>query len=109
LSTILFKVLNAHNHIVIQDMLKQVSRFVKAASTPNELNESGRIELAHTAISLLQTLPAARDAVLEYLCTIYDQAVNQHINRLDDVNSGIHQSGQSKYHVIITTTFNIII
>ncbi|XP_064477037.1 integrator complex subunit 5-like [Ornithodoros turicata] len=40
-------------------------------------------DVTKAAIRLLKTLPAARDAVLEYMHNLFDDAVNKHIMKLD--------------------------
>jgi len=38
-------------------------------------------ELVKSALQLLQSLPATRSAVLQYITDIYDDAVNQHLEQ----------------------------
>lgn len=45
-------------------------------------------DVTKAAIRLLKTLPAARDAVLEYMQNLFDNAVNKHIMKLDTDDSG---------------------
>lgn len=46
-------------------------------------------DLAKAAIRLLKTLPVAREAVLEYMHNLFDDAVNRHIMRLDSEDTGV--------------------
>lgn len=45
-------------------------------------------DVAKAAIRLLKTLPVAREAVLEYMHNLFDDAVSRHIVRLDSEESG---------------------
>jgi hypothetical protein len=42
-----------------------------------------REELCRCALYLLQNLPSAHHAVLEYLCDLFDEAVNAHILEIE--------------------------
>lgn len=46
-------------------------------------------DAAKAAIRLLKTLPVAREAVLEYMHNLFDDAVNRHIMRLDSEETGV--------------------
>ncbi|CAN7975226.1 unnamed protein product [Ixodes persulcatus] len=46
-------------------------------------------DVAKAAIRLLKTLPVAREAVLEYMHNLFDDAVNRHIMRLDSEDTGV--------------------
>ncbi|XP_050023313.1 integrator complex subunit 5 isoform X1 [Dermacentor andersoni] len=46
-------------------------------------------DVAKAAIRLLKTLPVAREAVLEYMHNLFDDAVNRHIMRLDSEETGV--------------------
>lgn len=59
-------------------LLAQLRQFIAGASQPNK---SSNQELARLALSLLNSLPAARGAVLEYLCFLFDSAVANHISQ----------------------------
>ncbi|KAH9363970.1 hypothetical protein HPB48_006982 [Haemaphysalis longicornis] len=45
-------------------------------------------DVAQAAIRLLKTLPVAREAVLEYMHSLFDDAVSRHIARLDSEEPG---------------------
>lgn len=64
----------------MQEILNNVSKFVKGST--HEINIPGD-ELARAALFLLSTLPSSRQAVLEYLCSVYDEAVNEHVLKPD--------------------------
>ncbi|XP_064616946.1 integrator complex subunit 5-like [Liolophura sinensis] len=62
-----------------QDILGQVRKFIRGANYEEKV--SGE-ELCQSALYLLRTLPAARHAVLEYLCNVFTEAVNSHLLHL---------------------------
>lgn len=64
-----------------KDILSEVRTFI--AGTSNEKSISHE-SLARSALHLLQTLPVARHAVLEHLCSLFDEAVKLHILQSDD-------------------------
>jgi len=68
----------------LQEILNNVTKFVRGST--HEISVPGD-ELARTALFLLGTLPSSRQAVLEYLCSVYDEAVNEHMLK-PDVGSG---------------------
>ena len=76
-----FMVLNLY---CFQEILKQVRNFVKGSTRESEITAS---ELIKSALFLLRSLPSARQAVLEHLSNVFDEAVNTHILKLDLGNS----------------------
>ena len=70
-----------------QDLLADLSRFVAGAWSCRGGGGQGGLggaELTRTALSLLHSLPAARDAMLEYLGWVYDEAVGLHTSTRAD-------------------------
>lgn len=63
-----------------QDLMAELSLFVEGATKTVQCNP---IDLTKTALSLLKNLPAARDAVLEYFCFVFDTAAENYIVRLE--------------------------
>ncbi|KAJ9588448.1 hypothetical protein L9F63_018181 [Diploptera punctata] len=63
-----------------QDLMSDLRAFVAGATRPVKSNP---LELARTALSILKTLPAARDAVLEYFCTLFDSAVCKYVTQIE--------------------------
>lgn len=45
--------------------------------------KSNPLELTKTSISLLKSLPAAREAIFEYFCTVFDSAAKNYIIRIE--------------------------
>jgi len=63
-----------------EDLMTELRTFVAGATRPVKTNP---LELARTALSILKTLPAARDAVLEYFCTLFDSAVSKYVTQIE--------------------------
>ena len=61
-----------------QETLDHLSKFVRSSVTDRSGHEG---ELVKSALQLLQSLPATRSAVLQYITEIYDDAVNQHLEQ----------------------------
>lgn len=64
------------------DVLNELRAFLAGATRSIKTNP---LELARRALSLLKTLPATRDAVLEYFCTLFDGSVAKYMN--DTINT----------------------
>nr|XP_018898906.1 PREDICTED: integrator complex subunit 5 [Bemisia tabaci] len=90
-------------------LLAQLRQFIAGASQPNK---SSNQELARLALSLLNSLPAARGAVLEYLCFLFDSAVANHISQCLSPESPTKSQEPSEEEVTIaeihTTLTNFI-
>jgi len=67
------------------DLMAELRAFISGANIVQKSSRRGALDasLARTALSLLRTLPAAREAVLEYFCTLFDEAVSKHITQLE--------------------------
>lgn len=66
---------------LFQDILSEVRTFIAGTSKEKSISHES---LARSALHLLQTLPVARHAVLEHLCSLFDEAVKLHILHSDD-------------------------
>ncbi|XP_012270853.1 integrator complex subunit 5 [Orussus abietinus] len=64
-----------------QDILVEVRKFISGAVRSN--HNVNTLDLTRTALSLLQNLPAARDAVLEYFCSVFFVAVNKYVRQIE--------------------------
>lgn len=58
------------------NILNELKIFIAGTTRSSKFNE---LELTKTALNLLKTLPASRDAVLEYFCSIFDAAVKKYV------------------------------
>ncbi|XP_046419986.1 integrator complex subunit 5 isoform X1 [Neodiprion fabricii] len=73
-----------------QDLLAEVRKFISGAV--RNTHGTNTLELARTALSLLRNLPAARDAVLEYFCTVFSVCVSKHVRQIEkNQNQPIHE------------------
>lgn len=66
-----------------QDSLSELRTFIAGASRVSDINQ---LNLVRTAISLLKTLPAANEAVLEYFCSVFHNYVARYLSLLEVVN-----------------------
>lgn len=59
------------------DLMKDLRAFIVGAArkTPKGHVDIG---LARVALSILKTLPASREAVLEYFCSLFDKVVGRY-------------------------------
>ncbi|OWF44790.1 integrator complex subunit 5-like [Mizuhopecten yessoensis] len=62
-----------------ENILTEVRKFLRGASNERPM---GRESHTKSALYLLQTLPTARFAVLEHLCSVFDEAVSEHLMQL---------------------------
>lgn len=64
-----------------QDITDELHSFI--AGTTTRSIKSNPLDLTKTAVSLLKTLPATREAVFEYFCTVFDSATQNYITRIE--------------------------
>lgn len=64
-----------------QDLMSELRAFI--AGSQRSAAKANHAELTRTALSLLKSLPAARDAVLEYFCTVMDMSVSRYMSQLE--------------------------
>lgn len=64
------------------DLMGELRAFI-AGATKNARKGHLDIGLARVALSLLKTLPASREAVLEYFCSLFDEVVGRYIENLE--------------------------
>jgi len=62
----------------LQETLDNLNKFARGSFVDQSGQEG---ELVKSALQLLQSLPATRSAVLQYVTDIYDDAVNQHLEQ----------------------------
>lgn len=63
-----------------QNVLSELRTFIAGASRPSDANHSN---LVKTAVSLLKSLPAAREAVLEYFGIIFHNYISKYLTLLE--------------------------
>lgn len=64
-----------------QDILTEVRKFISGAVRPT--HSTSTLDVTRTALSLLRSVPAARDAVLEYFCNVFFVAVTKHVRQIE--------------------------
>lgn len=88
------------------DILTELNTFIIGA-TQNQA--SNPIDLSKTAIYLLKNLPAARDAILEYFCNLFDVAVNNYIVRIEkEIATGEMPETSSKEETTVAEIHNVL-
>lgn len=67
--------------------MEELSAFISGTTKRTSCSP---LELTKTSLTLLKSLPATRDAVFEYFCTVFDNASQNYITRLEvcDNNDG---------------------
>lgn len=63
-----------------QDILSELRTFVAGASRSNDVDHNN---LVKTSISLLKTLPAARESILEYFGSVFHNYVIHYLSLLE--------------------------
>ena len=64
----------------MQDILQELNVFLQGVTCKRKVPVD---TLAQSALFLLQRVPAARHAVLEHFCYVFDDAAGTHIKRID--------------------------
>ena len=73
--------------LLFQDILAELKSFLQGATKHRKVAIES---LAQSAIFLLQRVPAARHAVLEHFCNVFDEAAGAYIKLVD---TGVRQEG----------------
>ena len=84
-------------------------RFLRGATHESRVSQT---ELTHTALKLLRSLPAARQAGLEYLSTVLDECTAQFVAKLEvrgDTAAGMHRNGRSMCNEDVTSVYCLCI
>lgn len=63
-----------------QHVLSELRTFIAGASRPNDVHHAS---LVKTAVSLLKSLPAAREAALEYFGVVFHNYVSKYLTLLE--------------------------
>ena len=63
-----------------KDLRVELRAFIAGANRPSTLSQG---ELLHKALSVMRTLPASREAVFEYLASIFDKFVSNYVNLIE--------------------------
>lgn len=70
-----------------QDITEELRCFIAGTTRSAKCNP---LDLTKTAISLLKTLPATREAIFEYFCTVFDNTTQNYITRIEVWFDWIH-------------------
>lgn len=63
-----------------QDITEELRSFIAGTTRSTKCNP---LDLTKTAVSLLKTLPTTREAIFEYFCTVFDNATQNYITRIE--------------------------
>ncbi|KAJ8666827.1 hypothetical protein QAD02_008489 [Eretmocerus hayati] len=63
------------------DIMLEVRKFI--SGTSRNSHTTNTLELTRTALSLLQHVPATREAVLEHFCSVFFTAVTKHVRQIE--------------------------
>ncbi|KAF2885662.1 hypothetical protein ILUMI_20513 [Ignelater luminosus] len=89
-----------------QDVIYELKAFIGGSTQDTKCNH---VDLAKTALSLLKTLPAARDAVLEYFCVVFNSATQNFIVRLEtEIATGQLPPASEEDETIISEIHTVI-
>lgn len=72
-----------HNTVTLspQDILAEVRKFISGAVRPS--HSTNTQDVTRTALFLLKNVPATRDAVLEYFCSVFFVAVTKYVRLIE--------------------------
>lgn len=65
-----------------QDILAEVRKFISGAVSRSSHGANTQ-DVTRTALFLLKNVPAARDAVLEYFCSVFFAAVSKYVRQIE--------------------------
>ncbi|KAL8589647.1 hypothetical protein ACOMHN_016031 [Nucella lapillus] len=80
-----------------QDIQQEVRAFLAGATCQRGVGGAG---LAHSALFLLQRVPAARHAVLQHFCNVFDDAAATYITHLDNTQPELEQTMEVSVSVL---------
>ncbi|XP_066597550.1 integrator complex subunit 5 [Prorops nasuta] len=75
-------VLSCGDTLSPQEILNEVRKFITGAVRSS--HSTNTIDVTRTALNLLINLPAARDAVLEYFCSVFFTAVAKYVRQIEN-------------------------
>ncbi|KAK7480320.1 hypothetical protein BaRGS_00028488, partial [Batillaria attramentaria] len=86
-----------------QDILHEVNVFLQGATCQRKVPVD---HLAQSALFLLQKMPAARDAILEHFCNVFDDAAGVYIRQIDagQKQEKMSESNPNQYAVLQEVT-----
>ncbi|XP_070157213.1 integrator complex subunit 5 [Polyergus mexicanus] len=90
-----------------QDILAEVRKFISGAISRSS-HSANTQDVTRTALFLLKTVPAARDAVLEYFCNVFFTAVSKYVRQIE-TNQNIsipEESIIAEIHAVLSSFIN---
>lgn len=88
------------------DILTELNTFILGAT---QNSKSNPLDLSKTALFLLKNLPAARDAILEYFCNLFDIAVSNYIKRIEtEIATGQMPETSSKEETTVAEIHTVL-
>ncbi|KAG1668416.1 Integrator complex subunit 5 [Nymphon striatum] len=91
------------------ELLHEVRLFISGATNTNVSFEVSSHDLVKSSIFLLKSLPAAREAVLEHLYSVFDEFVGQHIMNLESNSEKATISGPGNSNTYLIEEINSIL
>lgn len=89
-----------------QDIMLEVRKFIHG--TVKSPQNTNTLELTRTALGLLKNVPATREAVLEYFCSVFYVAVTKYVRQLE-TRQMMHISEEStiaEIHTVLSSFIN---
>lgn len=88
------------------DILSELNIFILGAT---QTSKSNPLDLSKNALFLLKNLPAARDAILEYFCNLFDIAVSNYIKRIEtEIATGEMLDSSSKEETTVAEIHTVL-
>ncbi|XP_008210247.1 integrator complex subunit 5 [Nasonia vitripennis] len=90
-----------------QDIMLEVRKFISITTARNS-QSSNTLEVTRTALGLLKNVPATREAVLEYFCSVFFAAVNKHMRQIE-MRQNVPISEEniiSEIHLVLSSFIN---
>lgn len=69
--------------MVKQPILSELETFISGVANFYTLPPSALVKLSQCSLSLLENLPASRDAVFEYFALIFDTSVSNYVQSFE--------------------------
>ncbi|GJQ75867.1 putative integrator complex subunit 5 N-terminus [Trypoxylus dichotomus] len=89
-----------------QDSLNDLKVFIDGVTKQTKCNP---LDLTRTALSILKSLPAARDAVLSYFCSVFDKASENYVCAIETEVSTGNMPPVSEYDEAIITEIHSVL
>lgn len=92
-----------------QDIMLEVRKFIYGTlKSPQTSSSSSTLDLTRTALGLLKNVPATREAVLEYFCSVFYVAVTKYVRQIE-TRQKVHIGEEStivEIHTVLSSFIN---